>query len=212
MTKLSAKAPWLTCLVLAFGTPALAAEVAYTLDPAHTETQFHWTHLGYSHPGAGFDDISGTLHWNADDITKSSVTVSISVDSLHTHVPALDKELRSEKFFNAGKFPKITFTSYKVERTEDPRRFTVTGALTVHGVTRPVELDVTLNQTGMYPYLNVPAMGFDATTSFNRSDFGVAEGVPMVSDRIDVHISTEGMEAVSFAKAMKAIQEKEGKQ
>jgi polyisoprenoid-binding protein YceI len=189
----------------------LAAEVAYTLDPAHTETQFHWTHMGYSHPGAGFDDISGTLHWNAADITKSSVTVSISVDSIHTHVPALDEKLRSKEFFDAEKFPKITFVSSKVEATEDPHRFTVTGKLTVHGVSQTVDMDVTLNQSGVYPYLNVPAAGFDATTSFKRSDFGLGEGVPLVSDRIDVHISTEALEAVGFAKAMKVMQESGGK-
>lgn len=197
---------WLTGLLLALGMPAMAADVAYTLDPAHTQTQFSWTHLGYSHPAGGFDDISGVLQWDAADIAKCSVSVSISVDSIHTHVPALDQELRSAKFFDAGKFPKITFASTRVERI-DARRFKVTGHLTVHGVTKPVVLDVVLNQTGIYPYLNVPALGFDASTRFKRSDFGMGEGVPMVSDEIVVQISSEALEAEGFAKAMKAMSE-----
>jgi polyisoprenoid-binding protein YceI len=197
----------LVCLLLAFASPVSAAEVAYTLDPAHTETQFSWAHLGYSHPGAGFDDISGSLRWNTDDMSKSSVTVSIAVDSIHTHVPALDQELRSAKFFDTGKYPKIMFASTRVERSRYANRFKVTGDLTVHGVTRPVVLDVTLNQTGVYPMLNVPAMGFAATTSFKRSDFGVGFGVPMVGDEIRVQISTEALEAEGFAKAMKALSE-----
>lgn len=177
----------------------------YTLDPAHTQTQFSWTHLGYSHPAGGFDDIKGKLVWNASDVSKSSVTVSIAVDSIHTHVPDLDRELRSSKFFDSARFPTIEFASTLVEPTDDPKRFKVIGFLTVHGVARPIELDVTFNQSGVYPMLNVPALGFDASTSFKRSDFGMGEGVPMVSDEIRVEISTEALEAKGFARAMKAL-------
>jgi polyisoprenoid-binding protein YceI len=198
-------APLLAGLMLMAGTSASARNVSYTLDPAHTQTQFSWAHLGFSHPAGGFDDIKGTLSWNASDLSKSSVTVTIAVDSIHTHVPALDQELRSSKFFDSARFPTIEFASTLAEPTDDPKRFKVIGFLTVHGIARPVTLDVSLNQTGRYPMLNVPAVGFDASTSFKRSAFGISEGVPMVGDEILVQISTEALEAKGYAKAMKAL-------
>src|SRR5207342_2480044 len=106
----------LASLLSTFAAPATAADVTYTLDPSHTQVQFNWAHMGYSHPGGDFDTISGSLKWNAADISKSSVKVNIAVDSIHTRVAALDEELRGDKFFDTAKFPTITFTSTKVER------------------------------------------------------------------------------------------------
>ena len=201
---------WLAGLLGASGA-VLASETPYTLDPGHTQVQLNWNHLGFSNPGASFDDISGTLNWDAADITKSSVKVSMAVDSIHSHVPLLDQKLKSDEFLGTSKFPKIDFISTKVEKTDAADRYKVTGDLTVHGVTKPVVLDVTLNHTGIYPMLNVPAAGFDATTSFKRSDFGVGGGVPYVSDEIRVRITAEALEAKGFAKAMKAFSESGGK-
>jgi len=195
---------WFAGLLL-LAQPVLAAEVAYTLEPGHTETRFNWTHLGFSHPGAGFDDITGSLRWNAADLRKSSVTVDIAVASIHTHVPLLDKILLSHKYFDAVRYPKITFVSTRVESTRQANHFRVVGNLTVHGITKPVVLDVTRNQTGSYPMFNIPAMGFDASTHFKRSDFGLGEGVPYVSDEIRVRITTEALEAESLAKAKPAM-------
>lgn len=196
---------WVAGLLITAATPAIGADTAYTLDPGHTQVQFSWNHLGFSNPGASFDDISGTLRWDAADVTKSSVKVSIAVASVHSHVPLLDQKLKSDEFFAAGTFPNITFASTRVERAGGTDRFKVTGDLTVHGVTRPVVLDVVINHSGMYPMVEVPAVGFDATTRFRRSAFGVAAGVPLVSDEIRVQITAEALEAVGFAKAMQAM-------
>ncbi|HMB56756.1 MAG TPA: YceI family protein [Arenimonas sp.] len=195
----------LASLLSTFAAPATAADVTYTLDPSHTQVQFNWAHMGYSHPGGDFDTISGSLKWNAADISKSSVKVNIAVDSIHTRVAALDEELRGDKFFDTAKFPTITFTSTKVERGAKAGRFKVTGDLSLHGVTKPVVLDVTLNQQGIYPMLKLPALGFDASTHIKRSDFGLGYGVPMVGDDVQVRITVEAMEAEGYAKAMKEM-------
>jgi polyisoprenoid-binding protein YceI len=197
----------LAALLGAAAAPALAAEVVYTLDPGHTQVQFNWSHLGFSNPGANFDEVAGNLNWNEADPTQSSVKVSMPVESIHSHVALLDQKLKSPDFFDAAKFPAVTFASTKVERAGADGKFKVTGDLSLHGVTKPVVLDVTLNRAGMYPMLNVPALGFDASTVIKRSDFGVSMGIPYVGDVIQVHITAEAMEAVGFAKAMKAMAE-----
>src|SRR3954453_18672867 len=93
---------------------ATAAPVAYTLDPAHTQIQFSWNHLQYSNPEAGFDEIAGTLMWDAENIPRSAVDVSVSIGSIHSHVAALDEELKSAKFLDAQHFPKARFVSTRI--------------------------------------------------------------------------------------------------
>jgi len=102
----------------------------------------------------------------------------------------LDKEFQEEAWFNAAKYPNITFKSTKVE-TKDKKHFKITGDLTVKGVTKPVVLDAILNKQGEHPMAKVPAIGFNATTSFKRSDFGLGNYVPNVGDKITVNITTE---------------------
>ena len=184
---------------------ALAAPVAYTLDPAHTQVQFSWNHLQYSNPEAGFDVVSGTLMWDADDIANSSVDVTMAVDSVHSHVAALDDKLKSAEFLDAQQYPQARFVSTRVERIDAGGHLRISGNLTVHGTTRPVSLDAHLNRIGTYPMLEVPAAGFSASAVIKRSEFGVGEGIPFVGDELKVHITTEALEAAGFAKAMQAI-------
>ena len=184
---------------------AVATPVAYTLDPAHTHVQFSWDHLQYSNPEAGFDDVSGTLMWDADDITNSSVDVTIAVDSVHSHVAVLDQKLKSTEFLDAQRYPKARFVSTRVERLDDSGHLRISGNLDVHGVTRPVSLDAHLNRVGLYPMLEVPAAGFSASTVIKRSDFGVGEGIPHVGDELSVRIAVEALEAAGFARAMRAM-------
>ena len=193
----------LTSVVLlsALSFSAAAAPVEYTLDPAHTQAQFSWSHLGYSHPEAGFDDIRGTLQWDAEHIEKSSVSVTIRIDSVHSHVPALDEKLKSAELFDSAKYPTATFVSTKIARGKG-NRLRIAGDLTLHGVTKPVTVDATLNHVGVYPMLEVPAAGFDASATIKRSDFGVSEGIPNVADAITLRISTEALEAKGYAAAM----------
>ena len=173
---------------------ALAAPVDYKIDPTHTTTVFSWNHLGFLTPSANFTDIQGVIKVDNTQPANSSVEVAIPLSSINSSVAALDKEFQAEAWFNAAKYPNITFKSTKVE-TKDKKHFKITGDLTVKGITKPVVLDAVLNKQGEHPMLKVPAIGFNATTSFNRSDFGLGSYVPMVGDKITVHITTEATAA-----------------
>jgi len=197
----------LPCLFAA--TCVAAAPVAYTLDPAHTQVQVSWNHLQYSNPEAGFDDVSGTLMWDTDDITRSSVDVTIAVNSVHSHVAVLDEKLKSAEFLDAARYPKLRFVSTRVERLDKSGHLRISGNLSMHGITRPISLDAHLNRVGVYPMLEVPAAGFSASATIKRADFGVSAGIPYIGDELKVRITTEALEAAGFAKAMKAIAAKE---
>ncbi|BBF78587.1 MAG TPA: polyisoprenoid-binding protein [Acinetobacter ursingii] len=171
-------------------TLTLAAPVDYKIDPTHTATVFSWNHFGFSTPSANFSDIQGVIKVDNAKPANSSVEVTIPVSSVNTNVTALDKEFQEEGWFNAAKYPNITFKSTKVE-TKDKKHFKITGNLTVKGITKPVVLDAVLNKQGEHPMAKVPAIGFNATTSFNRSEFGIGNYVPNVGDKITVNITTE---------------------
>lgn len=179
-------------------TVTLAAPVDYKIDPTHTATVFSWNHFGFSTPSANFSDIQGVIKVDNAKPANSSVNVTIPLSSVNTNVPALDKEFQEEAWFNAAKYPNITFKSTKVE-TKDKKHFKITGDLTVKGITKPVVLDAVLNKQGEHPMAKVPAIGFNATTSFNRSDFGLGNYVPNVGDKITVNITNEAT-AASAAK------------
>jgi polyisoprenoid-binding protein YceI len=170
---------------------AQAAPVTYKLDPGHTMVLFSWNHFGYSNPTADFGLGEGTVVFDEQNPAKSSVDVTLPLASLDTHVPALDKHLKEADFFDADKYPTVTFKSTKVQPLGG-HKFNVTGDLTVHGVTKTVVLAATLNKVGPHPMSKAQAIGFDATASIKRSDFGVGAYVPKVSDEISIRITTEG--------------------
>ena len=169
---------------------AFAAGVTYKLDPTHTNVIASWNHLGFSNPSANFGDVDGTLVYDAADVGKSRVEVTLPLSGLDTFVPKLDEHLRSADFFDAEKFPVITFKSTKVEAA-GAGKLKITGDLTVKGITKPVVLDATLNKVGEHPMRKVPAIGFDATTTISRSEFGVGAYVPNIGDSITLRITTE---------------------
>ncbi|NUS39536.1 MAG: YceI family protein [Lysobacter sp.] len=183
----------LLAALLATAGIATASPTRYDLDPNHTQVRFGWTHFGFSHQAGRFDKVDAQFRFDPADPTKSSVAVTIPVASIDTGVPALDEHLRSSDFLDAAKYPTATFKSTHVE-TAGPKALKVTGDLTLHGVTKPVVLDVTINQVGPYPMGPAggrPAAGFDATATIKRSAFGIDKYVPNVSDDITLSITTE---------------------
>ncbi len=175
----------------------------YTLEPDYTQGVFRWNHLGFSSPAAQFAQGEGTLEFDQADPTKSSVKVTIPLSTLHTGVPALDEHFASQEFFETSKFPAATFLSTKVERGTAADHLKVTGNLTLHGVTKPVVLDVTVVKIGSNPRTSLPTVGFDATATLNRSDFGLGKYVPQVSDEIRIHITSQAVEAKAYAQYLK---------
>ena len=177
--------------LLATAGTAAAAPVTYKLDPGHTMVLFSWNHFGFSNPTANLGLGDGTLVFDEKNPAKSSVEVTLPLANLDTHVSALDEHLKKPDFLDADKFSTVTFKSTKVQ-AEGAGKYKVTGDLTVHGVTKPVVLDAKLNKSGVHPMMKVQTVGFDASTTVKRSDFGMGAYVPNVSDEIKIRITTEG--------------------
>ncbi|HEY2345137.1 MAG TPA: YceI family protein [Xanthomonadaceae bacterium] len=175
---------------LAFASGAAFAADPYTIDANHTQVEFSYTHFGFSHIIGHFNGVEGDFLFDAKDPTKSSIQVNIPMDTVSVGVKALDDELHSDMFFDATKFPTATFQSTSVTSTGKDH-LAVAGDLTIHGVTKPVTFDVTINKLGMHPMRGVPAAGFDATATIKRSDFGVSKYVPNVSDEVAIHVTME---------------------
>ncbi|OTG82722.1 polyisoprenoid-binding protein [Acinetobacter sp. ANC 5054] len=183
--------------VASVATFSMAKPVAYQIDPTHTATVFNWNHFGFSTPSANFSDIQGVINVDNAKPSNSSVNVTIPLSSLNTNVKALDEHLKTADFFDAEKYPNITFKSTKVQAISKTK-YKITGNLTIKNVTKPVVLDAVLNKQAVHPMTKAETIGFNATTSFNRSAFGVGAYVPNVGDKITVNITTEA--AVPAAK------------
>ena len=179
-------------LAAATTTTAFADPVTYQLDPAHTNVVASWNHLGFSNPVMHFGDAEGTLVYDAEDVGASSVTVTLPVAGLDGFTDAFNQHLLSAELFDAAKYPQITFASTRVEAAGEGK-LKVTGDLTIKGVTREVVLDATLNGAGPHPMAGREAIGFDATATVKRSEFGLGYAVPAVSDRLVLRVTTEGV-------------------
>jgi polyisoprenoid-binding protein YceI len=180
----------LLALALAASAPALAAPVAYEIDSRHTQVFFTYSHFGLSNISGRFDDVKGTIAFDAADPAASRLEVTIPIDTVSTGVAKLDEHLESPDFFDAAKFPTATFTSTSVAAAGEGK-WKVAGDLALHGVTRPVVLDVTTNYVGPHPMSKAPVAGFDATTTIKRSEFGIDRMIPGVPDEVAIRITLE---------------------
>jgi polyisoprenoid-binding protein YceI len=197
--------------LLALGSAPLQA-TTYTLEPDYTQGVFRWNHLGFSNPAAQFAQGQGTLEFDAANPTQATVMVTIPLSTLYTGVPGLDEDFRSTDFFDTGKYPTATFKSTRVEKGAMKDRLKVSGDLSLHGVTRPITLDVTVVKVGTNPRSNLPTVGFEATTTLKRSDFGLGKYVPQVSDVIEMHLISQAVDAKAYAAYLKEQQAKEAAQ
>jgi polyisoprenoid-binding protein YceI len=180
----------------------------YTLEPNYTQGVFRWNHLEFSSPAAQFSQGQGTLEFNPADPTQASVKVTIPLSTLNTGVPDLDDDFRSTDFFDTKRYPSATFTSIRVERGMAQNQLKVIGNLDLHGVTKPVTLDVTVVKIGTNPRSGLPTIGFDAMTTLRRSEFGLGEYVPQVGDEIELHIVCQAVDAKAYADYLKAHPQK----
>lgn len=175
-------------------TPAVAAPQSYQFDKAHTHILFFIDHMGFSKMVGQFRGFDGTLDFDPADPAASSVSVSIQVASVATDVEKLDEHLRKPDFFDAEKFPTMTFASTSVAAAGEGK-LKVVGNLTLLGVTKPVTLDVTVNKAGPHPFTKAPAAGFSITGSIKRSDFGMNFMQGMLGDEVAIRIETEAQVA-----------------
>lgn len=184
--------------------PAVATPTTYTFDTDHAQGVFRWNHLGFSEPAGQFSQATGALQFDPADPTKASVNATIDLKMLQTGLPDLDEVLQSSHFFDTASFPTASFKSKTVERGSTPARLKVSGDLTLHGITRPVTLNVTLVKIGINPRNGLPAIGFDATTTIRRSAFKLDAFVPQVGDDISMRIILEAYESAAYEKYLQA--------
>ena len=151
-------------------TPQAEGYSVWQIDTAHSLVEFSVRHMMVTNVKGRFTGISGSIVDAGEDPKYSSVKAAIDVTTLITGDPQRDEHLRSPDFFDIARYPSIAFESRKISGTRD--KFTVTGDLTIHGVTREVQLDVTFNGTGTNP-LGKAVAGFTAETKLNRKDFGL---------------------------------------
>jgi polyisoprenoid-binding protein YceI len=175
-------------LSLSFIGSANAADT-YTLDPTHSYVLWHINHFGFSNP-SGKWYAKGTLILDQAKPDNSRVDVKIDVASIDTGIPKLDEHLKSDEFFDVNKYPTATFVSTKVQTT-GKKSAKLFGTLTLHGVSKPVVLDVKLNNLGMSPITNKATVGFTATTKIKRSDFGMKTYLPGLGDEVKIDIEVE---------------------
>jgi len=182
--------------------PAVSAAVpagAYTLDKTHASITFRVNHLGFSRYTAQFKQFDAQLQFDPENIAASSVTATIDPRSLDldSPPPGFVDQLLGEQWFNVAQFPTMSFKSTKVEALEG-NKARVTGDFTLHGVTKPVVLDATFN--GGYaghPMDPHARIGFSASGTLLRSDFGIDYGTPApgstmgVSDEVEIAIEVE---------------------
>ncbi len=163
----------------------------YTLDTSHASVTFQISHLGFSNYTGRFNELNGTLNFDAKDPTKSSVEIIINPASVDVNHRELEGKLKkNEDAFNVEKFSTITFKSTKVTKLSDTKG-TITGDLTLLGVTKPVTLDVTFNGSGMNPFAKAHTLGFSATGSIKRSEWGLKAWEKAVGDEVKLLIEVE---------------------
>jgi len=199
----------LLAFAVALGLPALAAAEAttYEIDPAHSTSTFAVKHLVVSTVRGGFGKTAGTIHIDDKDLSKSNVEATIDVNTIDTRVEDRDKHLKSPDFFDAAKYPTITFKSTKVQKAGGDK-LKVTGDLTIKDRTKPITLDVTYSRpvTGMK---GETRRAFSATGKLNRKDYGLTwsktvEAGPVVGDQIQLAIDIEAVKATPGGDQAKA--------
>jgi len=185
----------LSFIAFSFALPARAADHApdkYVYDPAHTQILFRVDHLGFSHPTGRFLKFSSGFTFAPVMAEQSHVDIDMKADSIDLGRGTWDDVMKGGNFLKTDKYPDITFASTKVVKT-GPRTGTLTGNLTIVGVTKPVVLNVTYNRSGTHPYNKNYIAGFSATGKIKRSDFGINFGLPGIGDTVELNIEVEGI-------------------
>jgi polyisoprenoid-binding protein YceI len=192
--------PLLLIVSLAGFQPAVAYAAAdsYRIDPVHTRVAFLVSHAGFSHAIGTFAGSHGELSFDPDDWTSAKLDVVIPITSLDLGDANWRDKILDATFFDAKKFPEAHFVATKIEKTGD-NTAKITGDLTLHGVTRPVTLDATLNALKRHPLTFKKTAGFSATATLSRADFGMDAWKNVVADEVKVLIEIEAGRASSDA-------------
>jgi polyisoprenoid-binding protein YceI len=177
----------------------------WDFDLSHSSVNFHVRHLMISKVHGRFAKWDGVLELDDQDLTKSRLDVTIDASSVDTKEPKRDDHLRSADFFDVANFPNLTFKSTQINRASDDR-YLVSGDLTIHGITKPVTLEVEGGEQVKDPWGGTRT-GFSAKLTVNRKDFGLHWNVALetggfvVSDKIEISLEIEAVKKAASAAA-----------
>ncbi len=172
-----------------------ATKTLWKIDPTHSEVQFKVKHLVISTVTGSFGSYEGKIEADGEDFENAKATFIADIDSISTNNEDRDQHLKSDDFFNAGQYPKLTFESKNFEKVGDGE-YKVTGDLTIRDVTKEIELDVVHGGTVGDPYGNTKA-GFEVTGTINRKEFGLTwdavteAGNVVVGDKIKLQLNVQ---------------------
>lgn len=171
-------------------TTSTTSSKEYSIEPFHTTVTWISNHFGFSKPTGKFSDINGKIVFDEKKPENSSVDITIKTDSLYTGITKFDEHLKSKDFFDVKNFPTAKFVSKKITKT-GKNKGTIEGDLTILGTTKPVVLKAVFNKSGVNPINQKQTIGFSATASIIRSEFGLKYALPGIEDKVDLIIEVE---------------------
>lgn len=178
--------------LMAVSTPVMADKYKIDKEGAHAFIQFRVKHLGISWLYGRFNDFDGEFTFDSKDPSKNSINVDINVASVDTNHARRDKHLRSADFLDVKKHPKAKFVSTSYKAT-GPVTGTITGDLTLHGVTKPIDINVHRTGMGEDPWGGY-RVGFEGRTQIKPGDWGIdMSELGKDSEKVEIHLTVEGI-------------------
>jgi len=168
------------------------AQSVWTVDKSHAKLGFSITHLTVSEVDGDFKSFDAKITSSKDDFSDAVIELTAEVASINTENADRDKHLKGPDYFDAEKFPTLTFKSKSFKKV-DGKNYKLVGDLTLHGVTKTVELDVKFNGTTTHPYTKKTIAGFKITGVVKRTDFGIGAGTPaaVLGDEVTLNANAE---------------------
>ena len=194
-----------TFVAAALALPTIGRASTWDIDPAHTSAQFAIRHLMVSTVRGDFRKVSGKVNLDEQDATKSMIEANIDVASLNTGIEKRDEHLKSPDFFDATKYPAMTFKSKKIQSAGGEGKYKITGDLTIHGTTKEVVLDFEGNLKPIKDPSGKTRVGGMASTKINRKDFGLnwnkalETGGVVVGEDVTITVDLEMIQADAAA-------------
>lgn len=174
-----------------------AKRTTWKIDPSHTTAEFSVKHMMITTVKGHFGKVAGTVKLDHNDFTTAEIEATIDVATINTRDEKRDAHLRSADFFGTDKYPQITFRSTSVKKTGDDE-YKLIGDLTMHGITRPIELEATHEGQGTNPY-GLEVISFNAKATLNRKDYdlnwnvGLEAGGVLVSDNVKIELDVQAI-------------------
>ena len=161
-------------------------------DDPHSQLGFTVKHLGIADISGTFNDFDAEITSSKTDFSDAVVELNAKINSIDTRVDARDNHLKSADFFDAAKFPTLNFKSTSIKKS-GKNKYKLTGNLTLHGITKPVTMDLQYKGSTVNPMSKKPTAGFQVTGTINRSDFNIGNGfpAPMISNEVQIKADGE---------------------